>query len=94
MQLFVQTQKLVYCPATVEIPCSGLGRIEFMGGGQGRFVLYRNIVDMETGVQERHACADVYAPLQSIPEAVDLMLRAMLESGMVQAVTLAKRLLM
>lgn len=94
MQLFVQTKKLIYCPAPAEIACSGLGRIEFMGGGQGRFMLYRNVLELETGVQERLACADLYAPLAAIPEAIDLMVRAMLESGMVQAASLAQRFLM
>lgn len=92
MALFVQSRALVEPVTTLEIPCSGLGRIEFMGGGQGCFVLYRNTIAPGSGVAERQACGRIYAPLESMPEAIDIMLAALVETGLARATALARRL--
>jgi hypothetical protein len=95
MTLFVQTHSaaLVDCAPSTELACSGLGRIEFMGGGQACFVLYRNTISAD-GAPERQICGRLFAPLEAMPEAIDLMLGALIECGLAQAASLARRVLM
>lgn len=94
MVLFVQSpQHLIEPTPVLEIACSGIGRIEFTGGGQGCFVLYRNTID-PMGEPERQICGRVFAPLELMPEAVDLMLRALVEAGLARTAALARRWVM
>lgn len=94
MALFVQSSALVEPVSVLEISCSGLGRIEFMGGGMGCFVLYRNGIAPGTGAAEKVICGRLFAPLESMPQAIDLMLEALVEAGLARAAQLGRRLLM
>jgi hypothetical protein len=94
MTLFVQAASLIEGAPPPELACNGLGRIEFVGGGLGCFVLYRNAISLGMNVLERQICGRIFAPLEAVPEAVDLMIGALIESGMAQAVHLARRRLL
>jgi hypothetical protein len=94
MTLFVQSCSGLIEPAPVtEIACSGLGRIEFIGGGLGGFVLYRNAITPE-GAAERLICGRVFAPLEAMTEAMQLMMTGMVEARLVQEILLGRRRLM
>lgn len=92
MILFVQSElgRLLEPAPVCEIACSGLGRIEFTGGGQGCFVVYRNTISVESGEIERLVCGRLFAPLDAIPEAIDLMGRGLV-AGMKGANILRRR---
>lgn len=90
MSLFVQEGKLFEPAHVVEVACSGIGRVEFMGGGMGCFVLYRNTIAPGTGDSERRVCGRIFAPLDLMPEAVDLMTKALVEAGLVRSAVRAR----
>lgn len=82
MALFVQCRRVLIEPTpALEIACSGLGRIEFLGSGQACYALYRNAVAVDSGDQESHICGRIFAPLEAMLEATELMRRAMAEIG-------------
>lgn len=93
--MFVQAPSIALIEPVIvpEITCSALGRIEFMGAGQGCFVVYRNTISPTSGEYERQICGRVYAPLEAIPGAVDLMLRGLIEAGLANAAQLGRRML-
>lgn len=70
-----------------EIVCSGLARIEIVGGSTACFVLYRNQRNL------RAECGSVIAPMEAIPEAMGLMFQALIESGMNTAALATRRYL-
>lgn len=72
-----------------EIACNGLDRVDVVGSGLGCFVVYRNVKEPD-GTLRREPCGQVLAPLDSIPEAINLMLSALLEAGMSRAVSTAR----
>lgn len=95
MPLFVQSRAGILVEPVVvpEIAYSGFARIEFMGDGQACVVLYRNAIAPATGELERQACGRLFGPIAAIPEAMDLMIAALLEAGAVKAAAIAKFLM-
>lgn len=95
MPLFVDNgRQLVDHGMGSEITCSGLARVEFMGNGLACFVLYRNAIAVGSGAPEVQICGRIFAPLAACPEAVDLMLKALIEGGLASAVSLSSRFLL
>lgn len=93
MGLFVQSNLTGLTePAPVpEVTCGGLARIEFLGGGLACFVLYRNSVMADSGEMEPQVCGRIFAPLEAIPAAIELMMMALIESGSAIAVEWGRR---
>lgn len=77
----------------LEITCSGLGRVELIGGGQACFVLYRNsVVDPRRGLRPQ-ICGRVFMPLSTTPDALQLTAEALVHAGMCEAERIGPRLM-
>ena len=95
MPLFVDNGKLLTEPMGLpELFCSGFARIEFMGSGQACLLLYRNAIACGSGERELQACGRVYTPLSACTEGMELFTRALVEGGLVEAVSVSPRFLL
>lgn len=83
-------RQLVDLGPTTEIACSGLGRIEFMGSGQGCYVLYRNAVN-HAGLLEPQICGRIFAPLAAAAEANELIASALVKGGLARSFEFPRR---
>ncbi len=59
-----------------EIFCSGLGKIENVGGGCLRFYLYVTQAPIDGGAPEQVLVAKLIAPMSAVPDAVLQMMAA------------------
>jgi len=66
------------CPVA-EITASGIGRIEFIGGGQSCLVCYRNAIN--NGDAERVVSGRLFMPIEMLEQTIELMRAAVREAA-------------